>query len=263
MSEGAFSYVRERGDTIEWSRIYRPTGPNLCPDWVTGACIKWRDGYSNWPDIYIRTNLNAREWSNKRFRKIGDMYIAESSDGRAEVYYHSGSIACRDVPGRERIDGVWSDTTHRILCTTAQDGFGGSHYPCQMADDDPAIAADGTPLAGQVVTLRGPWHGLPPKGWLDCAYYDTTASWRGQRATSGHGSKSLRYHRKWHQQTFVGGLYLTEDLLIRIASTFLPHIELLRVSGPRYEPTIQPIKPEWDAPKCVILDREYQQRRAA
>jgi len=263
MAEFSHSYVRERGDTIEWHVVDRPTGPNLCPEWVTGAYVKWSDGYGNSPDIDIRTNLDARSWPDKVFRKDGERYMAESGDGRAEVYYHSGSIAWRDVTARERIDGVWTDVSHSLLCTTAQEGFGGSHYPCRLVDDDRATLFDGTPLAGQTVTLRGPWHGLPPKGWADVAYFDTTAKWRPQRITKGHGSKSTRYHRKWHQQTFVGGLYLTEDLLIRIASTFLPHIELVRVSGPRYEPTIQPIKPEWDAPKCVILDREMQQRRAA
>ena len=62
--------------------------------------------------------------------------------------------------------------------------------------------------------------------------------------------------------TGMGGLLIRDDVFIAIMSKFLPHLELARVKEHGFT-DIQPLKPEWDAPKCVTRAREWEARRQA
>ncbi|WP_370194277.1 MULTISPECIES: hypothetical protein [Aurantimonas] len=258
---------------VRWSFIERPTGPQPLPGWCKGAQIFWLDGYGNSPDVRLKVIGEARDWPEKRFRREGNRYIAESGDGRVEQYAHDGGVSMvklrrwrsedgslrtwrRSGPewaeagskaiGRMVVDGnlveygnepgEWVEVD--LLATTKQQGFGGAEIPIKMED-------------GSDLVLRGPWHVGAPQGFVETAYVDV-------------GKPVAPYYSKrpWHQRTGMGGLYLREDLFIRIMSRFAAHIPLVRVKH-LYGWRVEPIKPEWDAPKAIIYDREWQAKAAA
>ena len=253
-----------RGKEVEWSIIDRPVGSNaLVPDWCKGAAVTWMDDYSNPPDVRLKVNCEARRWENKRYRKEGDDYRAYHDDGRMEQYSHAsplrmakvrrwisedGSISSFPPQGEigtynsetrqfENPKGEWVEVDR--LCTAQQDGFGGQHYNILLED-------------GTEVVLRGPWHTSPPAGYTEVAYVYPGAEWRG---------KSLRPN-PWVKMTGMGGLMIRDDVFIAIVSRFLPHLEFARVRENGFE-NIQALKPEWDAPKCVVRAREWETRRLA
>jgi hypothetical protein len=60
--------------------------------------------------------------------------------------------------------------------------------------------------------------------------------------------------RGWHAQTAIGGLFITEELFLRLLARFEPTCRAARVTtgiGTR----IQPVRANWDAPKDWISRR--------
>lgn len=248
----------------EWSLIERPVGPSdLVPQWCRGASIHWMDGYSNPPSVTLKVDCEARRWENKRYRKEGDDYRAYHDDGRLEQYSHGsplrldkvrrwkspdGSLSRfapsdevgtynRETSQFDNPKGEWVEVER--LCTSQQEGFGGDHYDIVLED-------------GTEITLRGPWHTSGPEGYTEVAYVYPLAEWRG------------RYRRPapWHTMTAMGGLFIRDDVFVAIMSRFLPHIELAHVKEHGIS-DIQPMKPEWGAPKRVVLAREREARQRA
>lgn len=249
--------------SIEWQIIDRPIGPSpLIPEWCKDVRINWMDQYANCPDVRFKVTCDARHWDDKRFRREDTNFRAYHPDGRMEQYSQSGPLRLDKIkrwkratgeivqyPGNGEI-GTWNSVTHAFenpkgewveverLCTRQEQGFGGSHYDLKMED-------------GSDVTLRGPWHTSAPKGYTEVAYVDPHASWRGRS----------RRPQRWFNMTGMGGLYVRDDVFIAIMSKFAPHIELAEVT--EYGMTsIQPLKPEWDAPKCVLMNRRREERAA-
>jgi len=246
---------------ISWRPVERPVGPQPLPAWLKGAEVNWYEGYSNSPSVRLIVEGDVRNWNGKRFRKEGKFYRAYHEDGRLEQYAHAGAISPTELSRFRSADGtireyrrsgpefaecgdkgmgqMWAggafvdygyepgEWVKVVLpATTAQEGFGGAHVPLVMED-------------GSELILRGPWHVGSPAGYTEVSY-----SQRGNR---------------WGLR---GGLFVTLDLFTRIMARFQAHLELLEVTYGGAT-TIEPMKPDWDAPKRVIYDREWQARRAS
>ncbi|MBU1304700.1 MAG: hypothetical protein KKF33_04165, partial [Alphaproteobacteria bacterium] len=173
-------------------------------------------------------------------------FVARHADGRAEQYGHDGAIEKRQISLWQRADGSlhksfrhdvtrWPTTAGYepgewvpadAWATPKQGGFGGSTIWVTLDD-------------GREVALRGPWHIGAPDGYAEVSYCDRAVQY-GSRA----------------------GLYVRQDLFVRIMARFQAHLELASVTYCGHA-TIEPMKPEWDAPKPVIYDRDYQARLAA
>lgn len=236
-----------------WSLVDLPVGPQPLPTWIKGLHVDFMDAYGNAPHIRLKVCGNVRRWPEKRYTQQNTLYLAEHPDGRAEAYYQQGTLRpavvkrwrspdgslhvyARQKPRNSPSDkweledgGAWVEVTRP--CTPQQEGFGGSHYDITLTD-------------GTEITLRGPWHGGAPEGFIEAAYLDATESY----------SIPARHFRPWFNRGGFGGLFLREELFIRIFARFVPHFRLARVLD-AYGPQLQPLKPEWDAPKAWMLDR--------
>lgn len=247
LSDEQTGAARLRADVTDWTMVDIPVGPQPIPSWVTGMAVRWMDGYGNNPTCAIRVTEDARTWPDKVFQQSGDRYLARSGDGRAECYYHSGALRPTKLRRWQRADGSFVRGAYispeiiaaggewgewEVLATPQEEGFGGSHYEIMLTD-------------GREVVLRGPWHGPCPLGFQELAYINVNARW----ATRGGD---------WTKRGGIGGLLIEDDLFIRLFARFLPHLTLARVGK-----FLQPVKPEWDAPKHVIQAREYDARQAA
>lgn len=249
-----------------WRFVDRPVGPQPLPDWVKGAAVNWHDDYSNSPSVRLIVDGDVREWEGKRFRKEGHHYRAYHDDGRLEQYAHNGPVSPTEIQRFRADDGtLWtyrregsrwatgadSDAwmTHSefrdgkwvqvpygwepgewvkvmLPATTAQGGFGGAQIPLLMED-------------GSELILRGPWHVGAPAGYAEVSYQMRGERWGGR-----------------------AGLYITLDLFTRIMARFQPHLELAEVTYGGGT-TIEPMKPEWDVPKRIIYERQWQDRKDA
>ena len=225
-----------------WSLVDLPVGPQPLPAWAKDMRVNWMDRYANAPDFRLKTNQNLRDWEGMRYAREGSMFIARHPDGRADAYYQNGpltltklkrwrtpngTLKCHPrIIKNELEPGGWVDIER--LCTRQEQGFGGSHYDLVMLD-------------GTEVTLRGPWHGGAPAGYLDVAYVDMDYYRRNYR---GYFAK-----RPWYSTGGTGGLFITESLFINIFARFCSHLRLARVNEGHGE-NLQPLKPEWDAPKA-------------
>lgn len=230
----------------DWQLIDLPAGPQLVPAWVTAMHVRWMDSYGNAPSFALRVTEDARSWPDKVFEQEGVRYIARHPDGRAECYQQSGALRLTKLRRWQRPDGsfvrapyVDKDTRDaggdwgewEVLATPQEEGFGGAHIDIVLAD-------------GRDVVLRGPWHGPSPLGFQECAYVNVNDRWmRPPRA--GHPAAP------WHNRGGIGGLLIQDDVFIRMFARFLPHLQLVRVGK-----FLQPLKPEWDAPKHVVQARE-------
>lgn len=265
---------------VSWEVVELPTGRQALPTWARDLHVDFMDGYGNDPRYTLKAWGDLRSWPDKRFVREGARFMAVSPDGRAEVYYQDGQLRpamlkrFRTTDGRlhayrpqtgERVreynaagqmtlshvpydPGEWVEVER--LCTPQQDGFGGAHIDITMED-------------GTEVTLRGPWHGGCPNGFVELAYADASragfardaAWWRKTNRRQGVKDRPC-----WG--TCTGGLFLREDVFIRLFARYQPHLRLMRLrEGERA--LVQATKPEWDAPKCVILDRERRARKQA
>lgn len=223
--------------------VERPVGPQPLPDWVRGAHIAWpRPGWAEAPRVLIKVRGHVHGWPGQAWAKEDtSRYITRHDDGRAKVLYHSGEVS-EVVAWRVFVDGEpltyrwiiperqpgenWHDAARRegtksaadihlgelrvrsFFSTTKSEGFGGDHFLLDMVD-------------GTELVLRGPWHGGTPPGYVDVTTVDPTR----------HPSE-----RAWYRGLGYFGLYLTEDLYLRILARFCAHAPIVRVNG-RLEPT--------------------------
>jgi len=210
-----------------------PAGPQPLPRWVKGLHVNWMDGWSNAPHLIVKAAESPFDWPNKRFEFFApNLYFARHTDGRGEAHYHGGAISEIEIEHRVRVSrDEWRTEKRKVLATTQQEGYAGRHFPIVLGGKHP--------LRGKTVLLRGPWHSSPPAGYQGVSVWSPPdGRWPAER-------------RPWHQQTCCFGLILRDDLLIRIFARFQPHLRLACVGK-----TLQPLKPEWDAPKRWMLDRE-------
>lgn len=230
-----------RGLTWEW--VDRPTD-GAVPDWARGVRVEWMEGYANPPHYTVLTRSDPTDWT-KVFRREGSRYLAESGDGRAACYYHSGEpqltkltrrlhslVRCtpagdgaaarklpRDPWRYSRGTYHW-DEVYEAWATPQQEGFAGSTFWVDLDD-------------GRRVALRGPWHGPSPRGYLDVA-----AEWPSERGGT-----------KWPHRL---GITISEDALVQLLALYQAHMPVARVSNGR-RTWVEAVRPDWDRPKSVRL----------
>lgn len=262
----------------QWEPISLPTGKQSLPDWVKGAHVDWMNGAMNAPTVKLKVTGNVLNWDDKRWAKEGTKaYIARSGDGRAAVLYHDGVItrmaAWRVFSGDKPITYQWSVPEQRergesweqaaqrageahlekswhfhelypsdkpvpdrvvvksVDVTTKQSGFGGDGYFLTMTDGSERI-------------VRGPWHGGAPVGYVEVTAWDMT-----------EGAEKRNRDRPWHRRGGYAGLYITEDLFLRIIARFCPHAGMARVQH-SYGPRIETYRAEWGMAKSEIYEME-------
>lgn len=244
-----------------WVPVVPPVGRQQIPAWSKGLNVDLALPYANSPRFQLKCDRQLRDWEGKTFTKQGDRYMAVSEDGRAEVYYQGGGLSRVKLKRYRTADGklhahppyepnrtenhdeagnvTWSGHKHvpgewvevERLCTGQERGFGGAHIDLVLDD-------------GREVTLRGPWHGGCPEGFVEVSYVDTTHD-----ASFGWFRK-----RPWHQRGGIGGLFLSEAAFLPIFATYAPHMLLAHVDlgrGPRLEAYLA----EWVEPKAWWMAR--------
>lgn len=267
-----------------WQQVERPVGRQQLPGWLRGAHVDWRYGYGSPPDVKLKVHGNVYRWDDQRWAKEGKKtYITRHEDGRARVLYHDGAVTptwcwrvfvgdrpltfqwqvCAPLPGEtseqvaRRAGGenlasvrslghefsspyggapMRSADAHLVvkqfLCTTKQQGFGGDAFELPMVD-------------GSDVMLLGPWHGGTPPGFVEVTTHDAS------RPLVGRYDK----RRPWHERSAVGGLYVTEDLFMRILATHAAHVQLARTHH-SYGWRLEPYDANWGEPKAMIYELE-------
>ena len=224
-----------------FSWVALPVGRQHLPQWAKGFAVTyWMMGWMNDPMWVLKSNTNLGQWEGQVFRKEGPRYMATSEDGRAVVHYHSGPVTLDRVKvwQPEIQDDIDNPTTVEVerWQTTQQEGYGGQGFTIRMADDDPEHA-------GKEITLRGPWHGGAPDGWMEMAHINTGDEWR-QRLNRVE-------RRPWWKDTAIGGLYITEDLFLRLVATYRPELKVARIMTQDIGRLVV-VHPEWDAPKQFL-----------
>ncbi len=240
-------------------------GPRALPGWVRGAHINWMDAYANSPHLHIRCSRDPLEfqWAGNPVweKRANGMWIAEQ-DGVAAVHYHKGAVSLTSfqervgwingkfdaqlqdtLDGEPRVDrtGCWPDQpgrpcmgggiyeTREILATTQQEGYAGRHI-------------DITLKTGELVRLRGPWHGGAPEGYSEVYYY----------IDRPEDQRRGRWWRPWYNRGGFFGLYVRTELLLDIFATFTPHVPwCIHTTVNRHGEThrLEPIRPEIGLPK--------------
>lgn len=249
-----------------WTPVALPQGRQQLPPWAKGLHVDLMLQYGNSPHFKLKCDRSLRDWEHKAFAKEGDRYMAVSEDGRAEVYYQGGGLTMTKLrrfrtedghlwqarpnrPGASNIirtpedwenllaPGEWVEVNR--LATRQERGFAGAHIDIVLDD-------------GREVTLRGPWHGPCPPGFVEAGYVDTSDQregnwWRG---------------RPWYRRGGIGGLFLAEAAFLPVFATYAPHMHLAHVDmgrGPRLEAYLD----EWGEPKAWMQARERYARKLA
>lgn len=250
-------------DQRQWEWVDMPVGPQPLPPWARGLKVNWMIGYCNSPHAVLKTNTDLRSWPDKRFEVEGSRYMARHTDGRAEVYYHSGPLGYitlkrpRGAAGRFSGDGKkyvmrqiqnWEE--YEAIATSPQEGFGGMHVPVIIGGRCRKLVAPvgEIELRGREVVLRGPWHGGPPPGYQEISYINVAD--RDTRRYMENSARSPRWRHLagWEQQTARAGLYLRDDVFVRIVARFLPWCRLASVTYAGYT-SLDLVHPEWPSPK--------------
>lgn len=245
-----------------WRIADLPEGRQPVPVWAKDLWIEWMDEYSNAPSYVIKSAGNLYSWSDKRYAHEGSRFMAVSDDGRASVYYQDGPLHFDSVrrfrtadgklhvyPPQENhraVAGEWVEVQR--LCTRQEKGFGGSHIDITLLD-------------GTEATLRGPWHGGAPNGFVEFAYCDmTTDVFKNHNKNAAMWKKRSKHVSYWNSWgTACGGLFLSHETFMMIFARFKPHLRLAWVNEGRGE-RLQAMKPEWTEPKPIMLARQRLER---
>lgn len=238
-----------------WSLVDLPVGPRELAPWAKGLAVDWGDHHDGDPGFALKTDRDLRHWPDMRYRREGDLWICESGDGRAEPFYQGGELRIERLRRWRSPDGSLSVYAHMLdngcrlapgewvevdrLCTRQEQGFGGAHIDIVMQD--------GTP-----VTLRGPWHGPCPAGYVEVRAVNMNSPYC-----------RARYARKkpWAQRS-SGLATISVDVFVPAFARYLAHLRLVAVNmghGDR----LQPMKPEWDEPKAWVRGRARLARKLA
>ena len=235
-----------RPDSYEWVDL--PVGPQPIPDWCTGLAIGWADGYGNIPGVCLKTNTEALNWPDKRFVFEGDRYYrAYSDDGRLEQHAHSGQLS-------------WQND-RQAWVSTPDEGYGGSSWEIMMKPYR-KVEREGKkrwscydkwsdwkdtyffqPGRDKVI-LVGPWHVGAPTGYIEVSYVDTSRP-----------DLYWKRGRRWYDRTARAGLYITDELWLRLIARYQPTLRVARCfygwSSP--EGLLEPVREDWDEPKAWAI----------
>lgn len=276
----------------DWEVVERPTGRMPLPEWVRGAHVEWMNGAANAPTVKLKVAGDVYAWSDQRWTREGKKcYIARHDDGRARVLYHDGAVTPAAawrvfagdepftyrwiVPGRCQAGESWEDAARRegqkhldeMRAATFQiETFGGkrvTHEICRLVvktmnvtTEQGGSGGDGYLLPmvdGGETMLRGPWHGGAPAGYVEVSTWDSgkpPSAWERRRERC----------RPWYLRGGQAGLYITEDLYLRIMATHCAHASIARVEH-SYGWRLEPFRAEWGTPKSMVYDLELDRAR--
>lgn len=161
-------------------------------------------------------------------RDGGTRWFRTSPDGHLlEQLWHGGALSAR-------ADGS--------LETKQQGGFGDRTWTIEV-------------LGLGTVHLRGPWFGGTPDGFNELTVVDLTpGSLNDKRRQHPYWRRRAK---AWHQMTGCFGLYISDDLLVRLLSRFVPHLHLARIQPYRgASMRIEPYVAAWGCPKRLRADKE-------
>lgn len=166
--------------------------PVALPPRVLGFEIDWMLAWDNSPELKLTLTLAPPE-EDFLFEEVSPgLYMAVSAEGFVQWHFHNGK-------------------------PEKQEGYGGRHFALKMKD-------------GSVKTLKGPWHGGPPKGTAEVHYKEVN----GQFPDLGYF-----------------GLAVTFPLLAAIRDKFKPDIRFCSIGeyGGKY---IEPVSPKFGLPKKLV-----------
>lgn len=245
-----------------WTEIDRPVGPMVTPTWCRDACINWFETYSNPPRFNLKTDGTEFDWPGKCFTFKSGVYTATHEDGRLERHAHDGVVSMGTVRMFRSADGELRQFRRAVSIEQAEQGFRWTRgngqtmghelgewvdVPHLVTTQQQGYAGRGIRILrddGQYVMLRGPWHIGAPSG-----YHSVTAT-----DCSKPDPWLQRMGRKWWQRTGCFGLSLKTETLINIVSRYQAHIRLASVTRHYGGPYLEPLKPEWSAPKGFTVD---------
>jgi hypothetical protein len=200
-----------------WREIERPAGTVETPAWCGDVHVDWMMDFANSPHIILKQVAPLPEFGEWAREPKGNSvrWYRQTADGSlVGQHWHNGQLT--QMP-----DGSWE--------TTKQDGYAGSTFTIK-------------PVVGLgTVHLRGPWFGGTQPGYSEMTSVDMTDP-----------QKSSPYYanRPWYKRGATFGLYISDELLIRVLSRFAPHLPLAWVSMFSGDhPRVQPYLAEWGAPK--------------
>jgi hypothetical protein len=251
------------GSGRTWTPVELPTGPEPIPDWALDLHVEDMDyesrpNLATPPRVRIKAARDLRTWQGRRFQVHGDLYLAESPDGIAEAFYQGGGLSptklrryrTRDgalhthppllpratvtEPMRDQ-PGEWVEVER--MATRQEQGFAGWNVDITLED-------------GTEATLRGPWHGGPPPGYVEAAYVDATKL----------GDYAWMRGQPWHQ---LGGVvvFVRLDVFAAIFARFAPHMRLAAVSYGTAT-MVEAYDERWGAPRAWVVDEYLRRRRA-
>lgn len=238
LSDEQMNFVSGAGISA-WEDCALPTGRHPLPEWCLDAHVDWGNGHCGAPSVSLKVRGDAYRWPDQRFRKEGSkLYIARHEDGRAVAHYHGGALSREKLLDRRGPDGKYIQLVAdckevEVLATTQQDGYAGAHYWLTMED-------------GSDLVLRGPWHGGAPEGYVEVSAFNVESSLYHDKWSRA---------RPWYERGGGPGVYITEDLFMRIVSRFCAHARVARVVH-SYGVRLEPYRAEWGMSKAAIYEVE-------
>ena len=231
-----------------WKRRSAPTPPFSVPAWCRDAHIDWMDSFSNFPQLQLRLNYDPLEAAGISTANIDDLkpmwhqpkpgvFVAQA-DGMGSVHYHSGAIS-----KRYRKLYINDECQERfMLATTQQEGFAGRSFFIRMAEDEGE-------LSGQLLELRGPWHGGSPIGFVEVHCRLATAERDARDREFARKYPRGEHPERWYNLGgFTFGWYVGEITLLNIFAEKMPEIEWADVDHGNWK-RLEPIDPRTGCPK--------------
>lgn len=242
----------------EYEFLELPIGPRPLPEWAKGLHVDFMLGYINSPHVYLKITdqrLVYGEYDEDGtdlgfdggWKFFDGAYFTHSEDGRAKCHYH-GPLEWRTM---ERFIGYAKDNTgqsdyrhpinetYQAWATIQSDGYSGRTFKLKMKN-------------GTVGLLRGPWHGLPPKGYVEV--------YTNAEGDIAQWNRNPRSPRPWWNCGGTFGLYISDDLFLRLMAKFEPTFKVARVTSHRYT-RLEPVFFDWSAPKDFISKEEQERAR--
>ena len=263
--EKAISFGLRRGEKW-WRPISIPTGPQELPAWAKGAHVDFRDGWGNFPEIQLRLGYDPLEvngaWASKPedikpvwHRPKPGVYVAVC-EGLASVHYHNGQVGhhIRQQGYERRGDGSVDFNRpimapSKVLCTTKQEGYAGRSFFIRMAEDEVF-------WPGQLIELRGPWHGEAPAGFIEVYCHVNSDKDEHEREYRKQHLKHLGPDRcKWWKLQMSFGWYVEQETFFKILAHYQPQIRWAEVDHGNWI-RLEPIDPRTGCPKGFTPDQK-------